>query len=344
MAVKKLDHIKNIKYSGVHPLDKKKLIKKINNYIDSYNDSRESFLNSLEFKEFRNSLSDLASKKVTKKTEEKIHEATLKNSKNTLKEIDTSVRKIILDTSADLSSLKKLTEKITDYIIKFYSNVDKKLDCLKVNIYKEDLKKLAYLVISKSYEEKLNNYISECSEKNWEDIFNGIENLFKELNNSLNNLESTIGLINQKHLSENKISTKINDYIREKIDNTLDKNTGREHLGGNVRSLYDEYINEIKTELKKIFKKISDDEIKSVRDLINLGLKNSDPSKSFKIVNSAIESAYKTLNENINSGKYGIKEFITKTVKPKIDEIINKAKQQNQKIIHPKSNERKKKK
>ena len=114
-----------------------------------------------------------------------------------------------------------------------------------------------------------------------------------------------------------------------KFDDVIDKETGREHLGGNVRSLYDEYINEIKTELKKIFEKISDDEIKSVRDLINLGLKNSDPSKSFKIVNSAIKSAYETLNQNINSKEYGIKEFITNTVKPKIDEIINRAKQQN---------------
>ena len=330
MAVKKLDHIKNIKYSGVHPLDKKKLIKKINNYIDSYNDSQQVILNYLNNPDFSKYFEKLIYEKLTKKINEEIQSATLKNGKNTLKEIDKNVGSIIESTSGELLHFKKIISETNNYPKNFFSNVSETLKLLKADVYKEDLENLAHLITPKISEKEMEKCLSNCSEKDWNDISKNIEITFETtLKNSLEDLKSTIALINEKHLSKSKINGKITDYIRKKFDDVIDKETGREHLGGNVRSLYDEYINEIKTELKKIFEKISDDEIKSVRDLINLGLKNSDPSKSFKIVNSAIKSAYETLNQNINSKEYGIKEFITNTVKPKIDEIINRAKQQN---------------
>lgn len=335
MAVKKLSYIKDIKYKGVHPLDKKKLIKKTNDYIDSYNEYQQMILNSLNNPNFSKHFENLIYEKLTKKINEKIQSATLKNGKSTLKEIDKKLDSILENASNNLidshsTSFKKIIGETNKYSKDFFLNVSETLKSLKADVYKKDLENLAYSITSKISEKEIEKCLSNCSEKDWNDISKNIEITFETtLKNSLEDLKSTIALINEKHLSKSKINGKITDYIRKKFDDVIDKETGREHLGGNVRSLYDEYINEIKTELKKIFEKISDDEIKSVRDLINLGLKNSDPSKSFKIVNSAIESAYETLNKNINSGEYGIKEFITNTVKPKIDEIINRAKQQN---------------
>lgn len=323
MEISKLNHIKDIKYSGIHPLDKKKLIKKINNYIDSYNDSQQVILNYLNNPDFSKYFEKLIYEKLTKKINEEIQSATLKNVKNTLKEIDKNVGSIIESTSGELLHFKKIISETNNYTKNFFSNVSKTLELLKADVYQKDLENLAYLVTPKISEKEMEKCLSSCSEKEWNDILKNIKNTFETtLKNSLEDLKSTIALINEKHLSQEKIDAKITHYVKENFDEKLNKKTGREHLGGSVRNLYDKHLDEIENELKEIFKKIHDDEIKSVHDLIELGLKNSNPNKSFKIVYSAVKGGYETLNKKIKDGEYGLKEFNSKTIPYKIDEIV----------------------
>lgn len=323
MEISKLNHIKDIKYSGIHPLDKKKLIKKINNYIDSYNDSQQVILNYLNNPDFSKYFEKLIYEKLTKKINEEIQSATLKNGKNTLKEIDKNVGSIIESTSGELLHFKKIISETNNYTKNFFSNVSETLKLLKADVYKEDLENLAHLITPKISEKEMEKCLSNCSEKDWNDISKNIEITFETtLKNSLEDLKSTIALINEKHLSQEKIDAKITHYVKENFDEKLNKKTGREHLGGSVRKLYDKHLDKIKNELKEIFKKIHDDEIKSVHDLIELGLKNSNPNKSFKIVYSAVKGGYETLNKKIKDGEYGLKEFNSKTIPYKIDEIV----------------------
>ena len=323
MEISKLNHIKDIKYSGIHPLDKKKLIKKINNYIDSYNDSQQVILNYLNNPDFSKYFEKLIYEKLTKKINEEIQSATLKNGKNTLKEIDKNVGSIIESTSGELLHFKKIISETNNYTKNFFSNVSKTLELLKADVYQKDLENLAYLVTPKISEKEMEKCLSSCSEKEWNDILKNIKNTFETtLKNSLEDLKSTIALINEKHLSQEKIDAKISHYVKENFDEKLNKKTGREHLGGSVRNLYDKHLDEIENELKEIFKKIHDDEIKSVHDLIELGLKNSNPNKYFKIVYSAVKGGYETLNKKIKDGEYGLKEFNSKTIPYKIDEIV----------------------
>lgn len=323
MEISKLNHIKDIKYSGIHPLDKKKLIKKINNYIDSYNDSQQVILNYLNNPDFSKYFEKLIYEKLTKKINEEIQSATLKNGKNTLKEIDKNVGSIIESTSGELLHFKKIISETNNYTKNFFSNVSETLKLLKADVYKEDLENLAHLITPKISEKEMEKCLSNCSEKDWNDISKNIEITFETtLKNSLEDLKSTIALINEKHLSKSKINGKITHYIRENFDNKLNEKTGREHLGGSVRNLYDKHLDKIKNELKEIFQKIRNDEIKSVHDLIELGLKNSNPNKSFKIVYSAVKGGYETLNKKIKDGEYGLKKFNSKTIPYKIDEIV----------------------
>lgn len=323
MAVKKLSYIKDIKYKGVHPLDKKKLIKKINNYIDSYNESQQVILNYLNNPDFSKYFEKLIYEKLTKKINEEIQSATLKNGKNTLKEIDKNVGSIIESTSGELLHFKKIISETNNYTKNFFSNVSETLKLLKADVYKEDLENLAHLITPKISEKEMEKCLSNCSEKDWNDISKNIEITFETtLKNSLEDLKSTIALINEKHLSQEKIDAKITHYVKENFDEKLNKKTGREHLGGSVRKLYDKHLDKIKNELKEIFQKIRNDEIKSVHDLIELGLKNSNPNKSFKIVYSAVKGGYETLNKKIKDGEYGLKEFNSKTIPYKIDEIV----------------------
>lgn len=104
MAVKKLYHIKDIKYSGVHPLDKKKLIKKINNNIDAYNKSSVSIFNTLEIKEYSEIFSNYINEKITSELAKEIANYTLNSPKSSLEDIEKNV----------LEAFSKLPDQLLD--------------------------------------------------------------------------------------------------------------------------------------------------------------------------------------------------------------------------------------
>lgn len=110
MEISKLNHIKDIKYSGIHPLDKKKLIKKINNYIDAYNKSSVSIFNTLEIEEYSKIFSDFINQKITNKLDEEIIKYTLKSPKSNLKNIEENASAVFSKHSQKLIILKEVID------------------------------------------------------------------------------------------------------------------------------------------------------------------------------------------------------------------------------------------
>lgn len=106
MAVKKLGYIKDIKYKGVHPLDKKKLIKKINNYIDNYNKSSASVFETLEVKKYSEIFSNFINKEITYKLDKEIAKYTLKSPKNSLEDIEKNALEAFPKSSQQLEILR----------------------------------------------------------------------------------------------------------------------------------------------------------------------------------------------------------------------------------------------
>lgn len=110
MAVKKLDHIKNIKYSGVHPLDKKKLIKKINNHIDDYNKYSVSIFKTLKIEEYSEIFSNYINEKITGELAKEIANYTLNSPKSNLKYIEENALIKFQEITKQLKTLKDVID------------------------------------------------------------------------------------------------------------------------------------------------------------------------------------------------------------------------------------------
>ena len=110
MAVKKLDHIKNIKYSGVHPLDKKKLIKKINNHIDDYNKYSVSIFKTLKIEEYSEIFSNYINEKITGELAKEIANYTLNSPKSSLEDIEKNVLEAFSKLPDQLLELKDVID------------------------------------------------------------------------------------------------------------------------------------------------------------------------------------------------------------------------------------------
>ena len=137
MAVKKLDHIKNIKYSGVHPLDKKKLIKKINNHIDDYNKYSVSIFKTLKIEEYSEIFSNYINEKITGELAKEIANYTLNSPKSSLEDIEKNVLEAFSKLPDQLLELKDVIDIINKkYEIEEYS-YEKLKEEIKIEEYDE---------------------------------------------------------------------------------------------------------------------------------------------------------------------------------------------------------------